>query len=80
MLSLREREIREILDEDQKYNRVRFENEKKNAAINNITYSPPKKFEKAVAFEMNKYFIKIQAAIDKAINNSTEQNFKHRMP
>ena len=75
MLSLREREIREILDEDQKYNRVRFENEKKNAAINNITYSPPKKFEKAVAFEMNKYFIKIQAAIDKAINNSTEQNF-----
>jgi hypothetical protein len=75
MLSLREREIREILDEDQKYNRVRFENEKKNAAINNITYSPPKKFEKAVAFEMNKYFIKIQAAIDKAINDSTEQNF-----
>lgn len=71
-MSLREREVREILDEDQKYYLARFELEKKAVRLMNESFAPPNRFEKAVAFNIDKYFIDLRAAIDNVLASQAE--------
>jgi len=68
----REREIREILDEDKKYYLARYELERKAARMNQESYAPPNRFERAVAFNIDKNFIDLRAAIDNVLATQAE--------
>jgi hypothetical protein len=67
-ISLRDREIREILDEDRKYYRQVLEREFKQARLMNEVYAPPNLQEKQVAFNIDRYFLKLQEESDKLLN------------
>lgn len=67
-ISLRDREIREILDEDRKYYRQVLEREFKQARLMNETYAPPNLQEKQIAFKIDRYFLRLQEESDKLLN------------
>jgi len=67
-MSLRQRQIREILDEDLKYNREVYKRELKQAKLMNEVYAPPSRFERRVAFQLDQYFIRLQRYVDDVIN------------
>jgi len=67
-MSLRDREIREILDEDRKYYRQVLEREFKQARLMNETYAPPNLQEKQIAFNIDRYFLRLQEESDKLLN------------
>jgi len=67
-MSLRDREIREILDEDRKYYRQVLEREFKQSRLMNETYAPPNLQEKQVAFQIDRYFLRLQEESDKLLN------------
>ena len=68
-MSLRDRQIREMLDENLKAYREVFVRELKQARLFNESYAPPSRFERGVAFQISKYFIAFQSAIDDIINS-----------
>ena len=68
----REAQIREILGEDQKYYLARYELERKAARLMNESYAPPDRFERAVAFNIDKNFIDLRAAIDNVLATQAE--------
>lgn len=68
----RENQIKEILNEDQKFYRQRFELERKAARLINESYAPPNRFERAVAFNIDKNFIDLRAAIDNVLATQAE--------
>jgi hypothetical protein len=67
-MNLRDREIREILDEDRKYYRQVLEREFRQARLMNETYAPPNLQEKQVAFKIDRYFLRLQEESDKLLN------------
>ena len=71
-MSLREQQIREILDEDQRFYKARYELEKKAARMAQESYAPPNRFERAVAFNIDRFFIDLRAAIDNVIATQAE--------
>ena len=78
MASLRNRQIREVLDEDLKSYREVLKREIKQAKIMNETYAPPNRFEKQVAFQIDQYFLKLQRHADDIVNNLVNGNYKER--
>ena len=73
-MSLRDRQIREILDADLNAYREAYVRQLKQARLLNESYTPPNRFERQVAFQISKYFIEFQRAIDDVINsNQPEQ-------
>jgi hypothetical protein len=67
-ISLRDREIREILDEDLKYYRQVLEREFRQTRLMSEVYAPPNLQEKQVAFNIDRYFLKLQEESDKLLN------------
>jgi len=63
-INLRDREIAEILDEDKKFYRQVLDREFKQARLMNETYAPPNQQEKQVAFQIDRYFTKLQQEAD----------------
>jgi hypothetical protein len=63
-INLRDREINEILDEDLKFYKEVLRREFKSARLMSETYSPPNTQEKQVAFQINRYFVKLQQEAD----------------
>jgi hypothetical protein len=78
MASLRDRQIREVLDEDLRAYREVVKREIKQAKIMNETYAPPNRFEKQVAFQIDQYFLKLQRHADDIVNNLVNGNYKER--
>jgi hypothetical protein len=69
-MSLRDRQIREVLDEDLKAYRQVYVRELKQARLFNESYTPPNRFERQVAFQIEKYFIEFQSYLDDIINSN----------
>jgi len=69
-MSLRDRQIREVLDEDLKAYRQVYVRELKQARLFNESYTPPNRFERQVAFQIEKYFIEFQSYLDDVINSN----------
>jgi len=70
-MSLRDKQIREALDEDLKaYNEV-LKREFKQARLMNESYAPPNRLERKVAFEIEKYFIDITSVLDRMVSDYT---------
>jgi len=67
-INLRDRQIREALDEDLNYYRQVLQREFKQARLMNETYAPPNQQEKQVAFQIDKYFTKFQQEADMLTN------------
>ena len=63
-MSLRDREIAEILDEDLKSYKEVFKRSFHQARLLNESYAPPNRFERAIGFQIDKYFSELLAAID----------------
>ena len=76
MTSLRERQIREVLDEDLRAYREVLNREVKQAKIMNETYAPPNRFEKRVAFTIDQYFLKLQRHADDIVNRLVNGDLK----
>ena len=76
MTSLRERQIREVLDEDLRAYREVLNREVKQAKIMNETYAPPNRFEKRVAFTIDQYFLKLQRHADDIVNSLVNGDYK----
>jgi hypothetical protein len=76
MTSLRERQIREVLDEDLRAYREVLNREVKQAKIMNETYAPPNRFEKRVAFTIDQYFLKLQRHADDIVNRLVNGDMK----
>jgi len=76
MTSLRERQIREVLDEDLRAYREVLNREVKQAKIMNETYAPPNRFEKRVAFTIDQYFLELQRHADDIVNRLVNGNMK----
>lgn len=73
-MSLRERQIREVLDEDLRHRQEVVRRQFKQAKLMNETYTPPNRFEKKVAFAIDKYFLELQKYADMAVNSvATEE-------
>lgn len=68
-MSLRDRQIRETLDEDLKAYKEVYVRELKQARLFNESYTPPNRFERGVAFQIEKYFIELQRDIDEVLNS-----------
>jgi hypothetical protein len=66
-MSMRDAQIREILDEDLKAYKEVFKREFHQARLLNESYAPPNRFERAVGFAIDKYFSELQQAIDVAL-------------
>ena len=67
-INLRDRQIREALDEDLNYYRQVLDREFKQARLMNETYAPPNQQEKQVAFQIDRYFTKFQQEADMITN------------
>lgn len=67
-INLRDREIREILDEDLKQYKEVLRREFKQARLMGETYSPPNQTEKQIAFQIEKYFVRLQQEADLITN------------
>jgi hypothetical protein len=67
-MNLRDRQIREALDEDLRYYRQVLDREFKQARLMNETYAPPNQQEKQVAFQIDRYFTKFQQEADMLTN------------
>ena len=78
MASLRERQIREVLDEDLKAYREVLFRQVKQAKIMNETYAPPNRFEKRVAFQIDQYFLKLQRHADDIVNNLANGDYAEK--
>lgn len=66
-MSLRDKQIREILDADlRSYNEV-LKREFKQARLMNESYAPPNRLERRVAFDIDKYFIELTKSLDALI-------------
>jgi hypothetical protein len=63
-ISMRDREIMELLDEDLKAYKEVYKREFHQARLMNESYAPPNRFERAVSFQIDKYFSELQQAID----------------
>ncbi len=73
-MSLRDRQIRETLDENLKAYKEVYVRELKQARLFNESYAPPNRFERQIAFQIEKYFIEFQRTLDEIINsNQPEQ-------
>ena len=68
-MSLRDHQIRETLDEDLKAYKEVYVRELKQARLFNESYTPPNRFERGVAFQIEKYFIELQRDIDEVLNS-----------
>lgn len=74
-MSLRERQIREVLDEDLRARKEVVRRQFKQAQLMNETYTPPNRFEKKIAFAIDKYFLELQKSADIAVNSvATQEN------
>lgn len=73
--SLRDKQIREVLDYDREISKRAYNLELKWAKQINETYLAPDRQEKAVAFQIDQYFIKLRNALDVVIQeySSTRQ-------
>jgi len=69
-MSLRDRQIRETLDEDLRAYKEVYVRELKQARLFNESYTPPNRFERQVAFQIDKYFIEFQRTLDEIINSN----------
>ena len=73
-MSLRDKQIREILDSDLKsYNEV-LKREFQQARLMNESYAPPNRLERRVAFDIDKYFIDLTKSLDGLITEYTNSN------
>ena len=71
-MSLRDKQIREILDEDLRdYNEV-LKREFKQVRLMNESYAPPNRLERKVAFDIDKYFIQLNTALDTLVSAYSE--------
>lgn len=75
-MNLRDREIKETLDEDLKYYRQVLEREFQQARLMNETYAPPNRQEKQVAFNINNNFTKFQQQADMVTNRMASRDGK----
>jgi hypothetical protein len=66
-MSLRDREIAEVLDEDLKAYKEVYKRSFHQARLMNESYAPPNRFERAIGFQIDKYFSELLAAIDLAL-------------
>jgi hypothetical protein len=71
-MSLRDRQIREVLDEDLRAYREVLNREFQQARLMNESYAPPNRLEKAVAFEIDKYFIALRKQVDDVVNGDID--------
>lgn len=78
-INLRDREIKEILDEDLKYYRQVLEREFQQARLMNETYAPPNRQEKQIAFNINSYFNKLQQQADMITNRLVNRDPKEKI-
>jgi len=77
-MSLRQRQIREVLDEDLKFYREVYARELKQAKLMNEVYAPPSRFERRVAFQLDQYFIKLQRYVDDVVNALVSGDYTER--
>jgi hypothetical protein len=63
-MSMRDAQIREILDEDLRAYKEVYKREFHQARLLNESYAPPNRFERGVGFQIDKYFSELQQAID----------------
>ena len=75
-MNLRDREISEILDEDLKQNREVLRREFKQARLMGETYAPPNQTEKQVAFQIEKYFVRLQQEADLITNGLVNEQIE----
>jgi hypothetical protein len=66
-MSLRDRQIREILDEDVKYYNEALKREFQQVRLMDESYAPPNKLERQIAFKIDEYFIELNKIIDEMI-------------
>jgi len=66
-MSLRDKQIREILDEDVKYYNEALKREFQQVRLMDESYAPPNKLERQVAFKIDEYFIELNKIIDEMI-------------
>ena len=78
-INLRDREIKEILDEDLKYYRQVLEREFQQSRLMNETYAPPNRQEKQIAFNINSYFNKLQQQADMITNLLVNRERKEKI-
>lgn len=67
-MSLRDRQIREILDEDVKYYNEALKRQFQQVRLMDESYAPPNKLERQVAFRIEEYFIELNKLIDEMIS------------
>ena len=67
-MSLRDRQIREILDEDVKYYNEALKRQFQQVRLMDESYAPPNKLERQVAFRIEEYFIELNKLMSRLLD------------
>ena len=70
-MSLRDKQIREVLDENVKYYNEALKRQFQQVRLMDESYAPPNRLEKKIAFDIDKYFIEMTKIIDGMISDYT---------